>query len=94
MVDPVPVGAAAPAANHLQLVPPAPLTSGDATAALPRNLDTPKPREPARTRVHVEQSDGGAYVYRLVEAATGRVLAELPRTAENLLNGLHEAAAL
>ncbi len=31
------------------------------------------------TRVYVDQDGSGVFVYRLVDAATGRVLVELPR---------------
>ncbi len=40
---------------------------------------SPKAAALSRTRVYVDQDSSGAFIYRLVEVTTGRVVVELPR---------------
>jgi hypothetical protein len=85
MIDSVPQVSAPEPASTLK-----PDTDPSRTA-----LADPATSQPA-ARLYVEQDGTGVYVYRLVDTATGRVLAEVPRDRLHDLKGSpdYEAGAL
>jgi hypothetical protein len=69
-----PASAIVPAKSPAQ-----PGASPDGASAPPKAPAQPEAAAPA-TRLLIEPNGAQGYVYRLVEAATGRVLVELPRS--------------
>lgn len=91
MIDPVSGGATTAAASHLQRVAPSsPSGPGEPQAAPAKPSGEASGGASARpaTRVYIVRSDSGIYVYRLLDVATGRVLAELPRSQSDQLKVL------
>ena len=77
--------------SKLILVPDAGESSGDGDAPVAPLSSATDAR--AATRVHVDQDGSGAFVYRLVDVITGRVLVELPRERAGELKDVHGDAA-
>ncbi len=87
MIDPVISATAAAAATpHLQLVAPSTATPSEPTSSTAAGgaAASTASGQPA-TRVYVDRSDSGVYVYQLVDVSTGQVLVELPREASQSL---------
>jgi hypothetical protein len=74
MIDPISSGAITAAPMSASPVTPAGSATGNPKAATSQ----------AVTRVYVDRSKSGVFVYRLVDVTTGDVLVELPRTASEL----------
>lgn len=72
-----------PPASEVSSVPPIPAASAPASqdGANPSRTGAPAPAKPpqAATRLLVEPNGAHGYVYRLVDATTGRTIVELPR---------------
>ena len=103
MIDPVSGTAIAAPSSHLKLVPQGP--AAIASSPTPARPPPPSPGDPgksatgapvAATRVYVDRSPSGVYVYQLVDAATGHILVELPRAESDslkVLDGYEPGAA-